>query len=403
MTTCNVGFNTQYETRTLDKCANTPFFWSDDVYGDTCDDYESGQYCNPDGSYRNWRPEWGSFDEIGNPDIHCCACGGGLNFQKPLEYVNCTCPPGSTNNNGVCIPDSANKIIRQTATIQKEICTDKSPSSNIYFNCNSVADNRVCDPQKSDRKGENWVSFMGTTLLENCCSCGGGERKIVEIPIYSVIDCPSGSIVVDGQCVCPAESTLVDGQCLCPGESTLIDGRCVCPAESTLVDGRCVCPGESTLVAGRCVCPGESTLVNGRCVCPGESTLVAGRCVCPGESTLVNGRCVCPGDSTLVNGRCVCPGDSTVVAGRCVCPGDTKLVGGQCVCNVTGAILKNGKCECIERGLSLESCEYKMVDNKCVYMDKNINKTGNKLYLLIVGGVFIVFLFIIIRVLKTSK
>jgi hypothetical protein len=280
MTSCKKGFNTLYNQVISQKCANTPVFWSD-IYGDSCINFENEQYCNADGTYNTWNPDWGTFNEIGNPDKACCYCGGGIKFQTTEDYENCVCPEGSTDIGGVCIPTDPIAIITQKNTTLKEKCVDNSPTKDTYNrDCNFYADNKICDPNIADRKGENWNNTLfDSKLLENCCRCGGGEKTYETIPVYSV-ECPDISTLVDGKCVCPDISTLVDGKCVCPGESTLVDGKCVCPGGSTLVDGKCVCPGESSLVDGKCKCSTyRAIFANGKCICPKDYKKIGESCL----------------------------------------------------------------------------------------------------------------------------
>ena len=280
MTSCKKGFNTQYSQVASQKCADNPVFWSD-IYGDTCGTYQNERFCNSDGTYNTWNPDWGTFNDVGNPDKSCCYCGGGIKFQTTTEYENCVCPEGSTDIGGVCIPTDPIAIITQKNTTLKEKCVDNSPTKDTYNrDCNFYADNKICDPNIADRKGENWNNTLfDSKLLENCCRCGGGEKTYETIPVYSV-ECPDISTLVDGKCVCPDISTLVDGKCVCPGESTLVDGKCVCPGGSTLVDGKCVCPGESSLVDGKCKCSTyRAIFANGKCICPKDYKKIGESCL----------------------------------------------------------------------------------------------------------------------------
>jgi hypothetical protein len=369
MTSCKKGFNTQYSQVASQKCADNPVFWFD-IYGDTCGTYQNERFCNSDGTYNTWNPDWGTFNDVGNPDKSCCYCGGGIKFQTTTEYENCICPEGSTDIGGVCITTDPNKIIKQKNTTLKEKCIDKSPTKDKYnYDCNFYADNKICDPNMIDRKGENWNTiYFDSKLLENCCRCGGGETTMAEIPVYSV-ECAGESTLVDGNCVCPGVGTILfDGQCLCPGGSTLINNQCICPGGSTLVGEECICTGGSILMDWNCVCPGGSTMINNQCICPGGATLVGEDCICTGGSTMVNNQCICPGGGILVDGQCVCPDISTLVDGKCVCPDISTLVDGKCKCSTYRAIFANGKCVCPK--------DYKKVGESCLYIPDNIPSDG---------------------------
>lgn len=114
-------------------------------------------------------------------------------------------------------------------------------------------------------------------------------------------------------------------------------------------------------------------------------------CICANGGILIDGRCVCPKGMIIQNGICVCP------------PGSMRRGDDECVCNTEGAVVSNGKCECIAKGLPLEGCEYKNIGNRCGYSEKKINKTVGKLYLLICVCVGIITVLILLRVLKASK
>ena len=213
---CKPNFNTIYTTSYIKKCTNYPVFWRDSL-GDSCDDYVAEQFCTPEGDYGpGWRNDWGSFEDSGSPSAttSCCACGGGIIYEKDVVDITCSCPEGSTLIDDICIPDDSNAIIVQTDTQLQEKCIDIEPTT-YYFgliDCNEYRDDLMCDPNTPDRKGPNW---MDSYLLNNCCSCGGGNRTQIEVPVFSVI-CKDGFEMVDGSCICPEGTTQVDGKCLYP-------------------------------------------------------------------------------------------------------------------------------------------------------------------------------------------
>lgn len=222
---CPTGLNSVYETNISNKCVTSPLFWTD-LYGDTCANYENSEYCVVENGIGRPSDNWdvdvfGSFNDVGNPEKHCCYCGGGVNFEIKENIKRCECPRGSFLVEGKCITEDSSKSIIQSGEQKKDICISRPFIDRLGFKCDSYLKNMICDPSKSDKKGVNWNDTMFDSKgLENCCECGGGDTSIEISPIYQVVkNCPVESTYNSDtdQCVCTTSGAqIVNGSCMCP-------------------------------------------------------------------------------------------------------------------------------------------------------------------------------------------
>ena len=249
---CPTGYNTVYKNNITEHCTDTPKFWYDN-YGDTCNVYERNNYCTTDGQPTgNWNSQWGTFNSVGNPDIHCCSCGGGIKFQISQGDTECKCPEGSSEVNGVCQPSDLDKVVSKIGESPIQVCTSKPFVDRMELTCDYYRKNMICDPSAVDKKGLNWDNLFDTAALDNCCECGGGDRSTVNVPLYGVIkNCPDDATysIEKGDCVCNmAGEIFKDGVCIlknCSNDSiySIEKDDCVCNMEGTVFkDGVCQYP-----------------------------------------------------------------------------------------------------------------------------------------------------------------
>ncbi|KAH7728051.1 Protein F48E3.8 b [Aphelenchoides avenae] len=192
-------------------------------------------------------------------------------------------------------------------------------------------------------------------------TCSNGEQ------------CSGGSICVDGVCICPTGTSVVNGQCVtpmtvppnaacnpsvkCGGGSSCIANVCACPSPLQPINATCQYP-PNVLPGGACTtgrerCMGGSSCQQGFCTCP-LGTVIEGTECAVIERSAAGQPCspsrLCQGYAVCVQGVCTCPAPFVNQNGQCV-RANTVLAGEQCAHGEAcgeNAYCNNAKlCECI--------------------------------------------------------
>ncbi len=280
------------------------------------------------------------------PTVTNTGVSGGYNYVAPtVSNYNYVAPTVSDYNYTAPVVSNYNYSVPSITSSPSNGYSYSVPSITTTPGNNSIAPVTTPNYTTPNYTTPNYTTpsytYTGTTNTTTVTPIN--QNPITPItpvpPVITQINCPTGSSLVNGQCINTITGNIVT-VVTCPAGTVQNGNNCINNINGTVVT-QIVCPNGSSLVNGQCTNTVTGTVIT-NVICPAGSSLVNGQCLNTVTGTVVT-QITCTNGAVLLNGQCVItvtPPVTTVTQ----CPANTQFINGVCQQIINPPVVVNQTC-----------------------------------------------------------